>query len=412
MTEDQPTEEDGQLPLSQWSRLCHFGLFVFNKIHGDERPSRLFIAQVFSALTFILGLSMLVMGLVARSDTRELEQTEIYHEFLSGHLFPEYVPTLTALTCVSVVVLINVLVKFFSPGPASYDERLSDMASKLHFILAFSVPGFILLHYILDLDIVGSTNTFITTGTITNSFIMHGCAIKIIDQNSLLFSFRISVAASLSYCVSTFLDTYADLFCFGHGYHADIKAAALIFSLPLYCLGFGCLRDFQVFLLRLWRRSPITDEFAESVMHSSIIFAFFISTRVISTAFASSDIHNLDDESIVAYSWLHVAFLVILSSVPNSVLSLRLHHINEMAEDKEEENEELRTLTLQLEKEKEKVLQLLFNMVPQQVALKLARGETVEPQAVSFSVIFFSDIMVRSYPTLPSSSSSSSTHLF
>jgi hypothetical protein len=68
-----------------------------------------------------------------------------------------------------------------------------------------------------------------------------------------------------------------------------------------------------------------------------------------------------------------------------------------MAEGKEEENVELRTLTLQLEKEKEKVLQLLFNMVPQQVALKLARGETVEPQAVPFSVIFFSDIMVRRF---------------
>ena len=396
--QQQTTEGDGQQEASsQWVRLSQICQLVFNKIHGDERPSKLYVAQVFSAITFVLGICMLVMGLIARSDTRELEQTYIYKEFLTDHLLLEYVPTLTALTCVSVVILINILVKFFSPGPRARGERLSDMASQLHFILAFSVRGFVILHYILDLDAASGANTFIATGTITNSFIMHGCAIKIIDENSLLFSFRISLIASLSYCVSTFLDTYADLFSFGHGNHSDLKTAALIFSFPLYILGFGCIRDFLVFLLRLWHRTPITDEFAESVMHSSIVFAFFICTRVISTTFAATDIHDLSDESIVAYSWLHVAFLVILSSVPNSVLSLRLHLISEMAEDKEEENVELRTLTLQLEKEKEKVLQLLFNMVPQQVALKLARGETVEPQAVPFSVIFFSDIMVRRF---------------
>lgn len=200
-----------------------------------------------------------------------------------------------------------------------------------------------------------------------------------------IFKFRHCLLVACFYTASNILKTAANLFLINvPDQRATLSTVALILSIPLYILGIVAFYNLFDQLAKLLRGLWMKNDTLESWLFSILVLAFFVGTRI-QSLLQPPAIENVTLEGMVGYAWLHVAFLVLLSTIPTGVLSLRFKVVKE-------EKAELQLLTTQLEREKQMVLKLLYNMVPREVALKLASGKSVEAGAHPFACVFFADV--------------------
>lgn len=350
---------------------------------------------IFASLTFILVIICIIMGCIANENNVQLESSELYAGFVKMNISPnaEVQSSLYGIVTAGVVITVNIVIDFLADLRTSrqYNRMKGiELIAKLHFFAAFCLPSFVLLGF-REQPWKG-TMSYVLTANFCNSCVMHGGVMLVTKGDSKLLQFPICMFAVLCYMVSTICETIGNLFYYNQPQGQVLNIINLVFSVPLYSLGIIAIYLICTTIHSLIRSLPISERVIESSFYAGLLLSYLLCVRVMSLSSYVGNVRELNISSVAAYSWVHVIFLIILSTIPAGILRLRIDTVSILATMKESENVQLRSLTDQLKKEKRRALTLLYNMVPSKIAHMLSEGIIVEPKAHKHAVIFFSNI--------------------